>query len=130
MESGATAKPEDIAQVEIAEGTRAAVPFISFDDIEQLEFLTGLMIGITEGDIVQAVEASNSDQLADALTSTIATSKDATSALYAPKTPTPSASAQWNTEIDDIFDSRPAPRQSPTTKRSRVITTHRLLTSQ
>ena len=113
--------PKTSPQVEMAGGTREAVPFISFDDIEQLQFLTGLMIDSTEDDIMQAVEASNSDQLSDALTSTIVTSKDAKSALCAPETPTPSASAQWNTEIDDILDLRPAPGKSPTTKRSRAV---------
>ena len=122
--------PKTSPQVEMAGGTMAAVPLISCYDIEQLQFLNGLMIDITEDDIVQAVETSYSDQLADAQTSTIATSKDATSALYAPETPTPSAPAQWNIDIDDIFDSRPAPRQSPTTKRSRAVSTHRLFTSQ
>ena len=116
--------PKTSPQVEMAGDTREAVPIILIDDIEQLQFLNGLATGITEDDIVQAVEASNSDQLADALTSTIATSKDATSALYAPKTPTPSASAQWSTEIDDIFDLRPAPGKSPTTKRFCDVTTH------
>ena len=74
-EAGATANPEDIAQVKMAEVTRAAVPIISFDDMDQLQFRNGLMIDITEDYIEQAVEAYNSDQLADALPSTTATSK-------------------------------------------------------
>ena len=65
-EAGVTANPEDIAQVEIAEGTMEAVPIISFDDMDQLEFFNEAMIYITEEDIEKAVEASNSDQPADA----------------------------------------------------------------
>ena len=85
-EADANAKHEDIAQVEMADGTRDAIPVVSFDYMEQLQFFNGLMIDITDENIDQSVEASNFDQLADALPSHSATSADATSVLDAPET--------------------------------------------
>ncbi|RUS70366.1 hypothetical protein EGW08_021868 [Elysia chlorotica] len=121
---------EDITQEDIAGETEDTNPVVSFDDMEQLQFLNGLMIDITDDDIEQAVDASNLVQRVDALPSPSATSTDTTPSLDAPGTSFSSAAGAWNAEIDAIFDLRPAPSKATAPKRSRAITTHRLLTSQ
>ena len=80
----------------MAEVTREAVPFIPFDEMDQLQFLNGLMVGITEDHIEQAVEASNPDQLAEALPSTTATSTDEKSVLDAPETTIPTLDLDYS----------------------------------
>ena len=111
-------------------------PVVSFDNMEELQFLNELMTDITEEDIEQAVGVSNVDQLVDAMPSPTATpTVQATTtgvpsvvAVHSAPSPASSSQSNWNAEIEAIFDLRPNKITTP--KRSRAIATHRLLTSQ
>ena len=128
------------------EGVVETIQTVSFDDMEQLDFLSGLMIDITDNDIKQAVEASNLSQLVDTLRSptaiaTTTATTPATPFTTAAATATPAAVAttvatsaacqpDWRAEIDAVFEMRPAPNKEITPRKSKAILTHRLLTSE
>ncbi|GFS05339.1 hypothetical protein ElyMa_006518000 [Elysia marginata] len=115
---------------------------VSFDDMDQLDFLNGLMIDITDDEIEQAVEASNLSRLVDTLPSPIAatpapevtpataTEATATAAIATSASATAAPEHEWRAEIDAVFEMRPAPSKETTPRKSRAILTHRLLTSE
>ena len=133
------------------EGVVETIQTVSFDDMEQLDFLNGLMIDITDNDIEQAVEASNLSQLVDTLrsptaiattTATTPASPFTTAAATATPAATPTAAVattvatsaacqpDWRAEVDAVFEMRPAPNKEITPRKSKAILTHRLLTSE